>query len=87
MMPNTWHGIVQKKYEEVNLNNVYEWTRMSEMRNEKKYTHKILYARNMIARYDTQIICVIFVRGCGYTPRLGQRIKTSHKKQSLESKE
>lgn len=46
----------------------------------KKAHNKILYARNTIARYDTQIICVIFVRGCGYSPRCGQQRKQMKKK-------
>lgn len=36
-----WHST--KKNEEVNLNNVYEWTRMSEMRSNKKNIHTKYY--------------------------------------------
>lgn len=58
MMPNTWHGIVQKKYEEVNLNNVYEWTRMSEMRSKKKiYTQNIIRTKHDSAIRYTNNMC------------------------------
>lgn len=69
-----WPSIVEKKKRGMNLNKkkVCEWTRISKRKahstNKKKvYTLKILYARNTIAQCDTQIICVIFVRGCGYS--------------------